>query len=77
LRHLPGLPAVGTCSAIKDILTIMSNEQAIAAAAWDPIINGALLETGTHNFARNSADLEALNLLHDALIIPCQRRKHQ
>jgi hypothetical protein len=77
LRHLPSLPAVGTCSAIKDILTIMSNQQVVTATARHPIIHDSAIKTGAHNLAGNSSDLEALNLLHDDLIIPCQRRKHQ
>jgi hypothetical protein len=68
---------MGTCSAIKDILTIMRNQQVVTAATRRPVINDSVIKTGAHNFARNSSDLEALNLLHDDLIIPCHHRKHQ
>jgi hypothetical protein len=68
---------MGTSCAIKDVLTIMSNQQVLTTTAGRPVINVALLKTGADNFAGNSSDLKALNLLHDDLIIPCQRRKHQ
>jgi hypothetical protein len=77
LRHFPGLSTVGTSCAIKDILTIMGNQQMVTATAGRPVINGAITKMGAHNFAGNSSDLKALNLLHDDLIIPCQRRKLQ
>jgi hypothetical protein len=68
---------MGTGSSIKDILTIMCDEQVLASAAGRPVVDGSILKTGTYNLARNSSDLEALNLLHGDLIIPCHRRKHQ
>jgi hypothetical protein len=68
---------VGTCRAIKDILTIMGNEQVFASSTRSPKIDDSVIKAGAHNFTRNSSDLEALNLLHDDLIIPCHRRKHQ
>jgi hypothetical protein len=68
---------MGTRSAIKDVLTIVCNQQVVASTTWHPVINGSLFKTGTDNFAGNSSDLEALNLLHDDLIIPCHRRKLQ
>jgi hypothetical protein len=68
---------MGTRSSIKDILSIMGDEQVLTSASWSPVIDRSISKTGTHNLAWNSSDLEALNLLHDDLIIPCQRRKAQ
>jgi hypothetical protein len=77
LCHLPGLAAVGTCSSIKDILAIMSDEEMLTSATRRPIINDSVIKPHANNLARNSADLKALNLLHDDLIIPCHRRELQ
>jgi hypothetical protein len=68
---------MGAGLAIKDILTIMSDKQVLTSTTWHPIINCSRTKSSPYNFARNSTDLKALNLLHDDLIIPCHRRKHQ
>jgi hypothetical protein len=68
---------MGASGAIKDILPIMCDEQVLTSASRCPVINGSIPKAGTHNLARNSSDLVALNLVHGDLIIPCRRRKHQ
>jgi hypothetical protein len=68
---------MGTSGSVKDILAIMCDQEVLATTTGHPVIHNSVSKTGADNFARNSSDLEALNLLHDDLIIPCHRRKHQ
>jgi hypothetical protein len=68
---------MGASRSIKDILPIMCDQKVLAAAPRCPVIHNSVIKTGADNLAGNSSDLVALNLVHDDLIIPCHRRKHQ
>jgi hypothetical protein len=52
--------------AIKDILAIMGDKKAICRCFWSPVIDDAGANADAVNIARNTADLELLNLLHSA-----------
>jgi hypothetical protein len=51
---------------IKDILTIMGDKKAICRCFGSPIIDDAGANADAMDIARDSADLELLNLLHSA-----------
>jgi hypothetical protein len=55
----------------------MCDEKMLTSTAGRPVVDGSIHKTGSYDLAGDSSDLEALNLLHGDLIIPCHRRKHQ
>jgi hypothetical protein len=57
---------MGTRIAIKDVLSVMGNQERICRCFWSPEVDDAITNTDARDFTWDTAYLELLNRLHSA-----------